>query len=324
MSAIDLSLLPPPQAVEQISFENILFSMVDDFKARAPEYNTISEADPIYKVLQVCAYREVMLRQRENNKTRSLMLAFATGADLDHIGVTYYNGTARIVLQAANPQAMPPTAAVMESDADYRRRLLLQPAGESVAGPEAAYIFQAMSAHPEILDASAYSPWPAGVVITVMARSGTEPSQAAMQAVATKLSAALVLPTAQTPIPGANDLTTPAGYTSGGLRPVADRVIIRPATLLNYTIDADVTVATGPDSSVVAQTIQASMAQYQDSPRLLGRKVARSAIFAALHLSGVESVAINTPTADIDVNLMQAAVCTSIAVRINGQAIAIV
>jgi phage-related baseplate assembly protein len=320
---IDLSTLPPPQSVEEISFENILFSMLTDLRARAPEFSTLSEADPAYKLLEVCAYREVMLRQRENNKTRSLLLAFATGADLDHIGVTYYNGTQRLTVTPANPQAIPPTSAVMESDTEYRRRLLLQPGGESVAGPEQAYVFQAMSAHAEVIDASAWSPWPAGVVVSVMARGAANPSASALQAVADKLSAALILPTHQTAIPAATALTSSTEFTSGGLRPVADRVIIRPATPVPYNIDADITVPTGPDSSVVAKAIAASVAAYKDEPRLLGRKVARSAIYAALHLSGVESVSLNQPATDIDIDTMSAAVCTGIAVRINGQPIAI-
>jgi len=317
--AIDLSLLPPPQAVEQISFENILLSMVDDLKARAPEYNTISEADPIYKLLQVCAYREVMLRQRENNKTRGLMLAFAAGADLDHIGVTYYNATQRLVLQAAAPEAVPPVAEVLESDADYRRRLLLQPSGESVAGPEQAYVFHALSAHPDIVDASAYSPWPAGVVISVMVRNSLTPSPDVLQAVATKLAAAQTLPTAEAALPAVHDLATQTGYTSGSLRPVADRVIVRPATAIPYAIDADIDIGTSPDNSVVANAIRASLQAYQAVPRALGREVARSAIYAALHLPGVDRVTLNQPAADIEVDILSAAICTQIAVRINGQ-----
>ena len=97
-SSIDLSLLPPPQAVEQISFEAIYEELMASFLVAAPDYQTTSEADMVPKVLQICAYREMMLRQRENTKTKALMLAFAEGADLDHIGATYYNGATRLVV----------------------------------------------------------------------------------------------------------------------------------------------------------------------------------------------------------------------------------
>jgi phage-related baseplate assembly protein len=329
-TTLDLSALPPPDSVEQISFEAILASMLADLRARDPAYNTISEADPAYKILQVCAYRETLLRQRENNKTRALMLAFATGADLDHIGVTYFNGTTRLVLQAANTQASPPTPQVLEGDDDYRRRLLLQPEGESVAGPEGAYVFHALSAHADVIDASAYSPWPAGVVVTVLSRFDpldplTDPASetATLTAVATHLAAAVVLTSAATPIPAATDMPGPAGYTSGGLRPVADRVIVRPATRAAYTIDADVVVPTGPDVGMIGQLIAANLRAYKDAPRRLGRDIARSAIYAAIHVPGVERVTLNQPAADVVLDSLKAAQCTSIAVRINGVALSV-
>lgn len=320
---IDLSTLPPPQAVEQISFESIFQSMLTDLQVRTTEFATLSEADPAYKLLEVCAYREVLLRQRENNKTRSLLLAFASGADLDHIGVTYYNATQRLVLQAAAPQAVPPIAEVLESDADYRRRLLLQPSGESVAGPEQSYVFHTLSAHADIVDASAFSPWPAGVVISVLARNTLTPSAEVLQAVATKLAAAQTLPTAATALPAANELASQTGYTSGSLRPVADRVIVRPATVISYVIDADIDVGTGPDNAVVADAVRASLLAYKAIPRSLGREVAKSAIYAALHLPGVDRVTLNQPAADLDVDILSAAICTQIDVRINGQTLSL-
>jgi phage-related baseplate assembly protein len=322
-TTLDLSALPPPQSVEQIRFEQVLADMLADLRKRDPAYNTISEADPAYKILQVCAYRETLLRQRENNKTRALMLAFATGADLDHIGMTYYNGTTRLVLQAANPQASPPQPQQLESDDDYRRRLLLQPEGESVAGPEGAYVFHSLSAHPDVSDATAYSPWPAGVVVTVLGRGGQTPSADTLAAVASKLVAAVVLPTAATAIPAAADMPGPVGYTSGGLRPVADRVIVRPATMVGYTIDADVIMPTGPDNSMIGQLIAANLRAYKDAPRRLGRDIARSALDAAIHVAGVERVILNQPAADVMLDMTKAAQCTGIAVRINGVALSV-
>lgn len=320
---IDLSLLPPPQSVEQISFEAIFAELLADLVTRDTSYNTLSEADPAYKILQVCAYREMLLRQRENNKAKALMLAFATGTDLDHIGVTYYQGTTRLVVQTADNTATPPVPEVLEDDDDYRRRLLLQPEGQSVAGPEAAYVFNALSADGGVSDASAFSPWPAGVVVTVLGRNGQAPNATVLQAVGNTLSAALVLTDPTAAIPAATALTSPAGYTSGGLRPVADRVMVRPATLVGYVIEADVVTPTGPDNSVVASTIAANLAAYKDAPRRLARDIARSAIFAAIHVAGVERVTLTQPATDVTLDMTQAAVCTGITLRINGVAITV-
>lgn len=322
-SSIDLSLLPPPQAVEQISFEAIYEELMASFLVAAPDYQTTSEADMVPKVLQICAYREMMLRQRENTKTKALMLAFAEGADLDHIGATYYNGATRLVVQAADNTVTPPLAQILENDDDFRRRLLLQPEGQSVAGPEDAYVFHSLSADGGVSDASAYSPWPAGVVVSILGRNGQAPAASVLQAVATTLRAAVVLTTSDAAVPRANELNTPADFTSGGLRPVADRVIVRPATLVPYTIEADVVTPTGPDTSVIAAAIAANLTAYKDAPRRLGRDTARSAIFAAIHVAGVERVTLLKPSADVTLTVEQAAVCASITVRINGVAIAI-
>lgn len=323
VSQIDLSLLPPPDAVEQISFERIYQDMRADFVARCPEYNNLSEADPVAKLLQACAYRETLLRQRENNKVRSLLLAFATGADLDHIGVTYFNGTQRLVIQTAQPQAVPPIAAALESDDDYRRRLLLQPEGESVAGPEGAYVFHTLSAHPDVSDASAYSPWPAGVVITVLARGGETPSAQVLACVADRLKASDILPTAQVAVPASTAAASLRLDNSGGLRPVGDRVFVRPATLVRYEIAADVFIPPGPDSSIIAKAIAANIGAYKDAPRRLGRDVARSAIDAAVHVAGVERVVLTQPAQDILLDISQASVCTGIRIRINGEEVSL-
>lgn len=323
LSQVDLSALPPPQSVELISFEQIYTDMRNDFVARAPEYSNMSEADPVAKLLQVCAYREMLLRQRENNKVRSLLLAFATGADLDHIGITYFNGTQRLIITPQDLSASPPVAAVLESDDDYRRRLLLQPEGESVAGPEGAYVFHALGAHGDVADASAYSPWPAGVVITVLGRGGQAPSAEALKAVAEKLKASDILPTEDTPIPAANTASTLRLDNSAGLRPVADRVFVRPASLVKYTINADVYVPPGPDSGIIASTIAANLRAYKDAPRRLAKDVARSAIYAAIHVAGVERVILSQPAQDVELDVSQASVCTAVRVRINGQEVSL-
>ncbi|MBN0545356.1 baseplate J/gp47 family protein, partial [Pseudomonas aeruginosa] len=65
-----------------------------------------------------------------------------------------------------------PTEAVMESDADYRQRIPAAFEGMSVAGPVGAYEYHALSSDGRVADASAFSPSPAEVVVTILARDG--------------------------------------------------------------------------------------------------------------------------------------------------------
>ena len=83
---VDLSQLPPPIIVEQIDYETIVQAMLADLIARMPEFSALVESDPMYKAIEVFAYREVIVRQRANDACLGVMLAFAVGADLDQLG----------------------------------------------------------------------------------------------------------------------------------------------------------------------------------------------------------------------------------------------
>lgn len=63
-TAVDLSQLPAPSVVETLDFETILQAMLDDLLARDPDFSALVESDPAYKILEVAAYRELLLRQR--------------------------------------------------------------------------------------------------------------------------------------------------------------------------------------------------------------------------------------------------------------------
>ena len=218
-TAVDLSRLPFPAVVEAIDFEAVLAAMLADLRARAPEFTALVEADPAYKILEVCAYREVLLRQRVNEAAKGVLLAYAAGADLDQIAANF--NVQRLVLVPANPATIPPTPAVMEPDDDLRRRVQLAFEGLSTAGPEGAYIFHSLGAHPDVLDASATSPAPGEVVISVLSRVGNgEPAAPVLAAVAAKLSAQDV-------------------------RPLTDQVTVQAANIVPFTVTAALTLYPG-------------------------------------------------------------------------------
>lgn len=153
-TAVDLSKLQAPDLVETLSFETIFAEALAQFRKLLPEFSALTEADPVYKLLQLFAARELLIRQRANDKAQQTMLAFATGTNLDHLGALL--GVARLMLDPGQPEnGITPT---YESDVDFRRRIQLAPEGFSVAGPEGAYIYHALSAAADVMDASATSP----------------------------------------------------------------------------------------------------------------------------------------------------------------------
>lgn len=148
---VDLSSLPPPKVIEELDFESILEELLVEFKKRNPTYDAMVESDPVMSILEIAAYREMLLRQRINEAAKANMLAYATGTDLDNIAAFY--GIERL-----------------EDEDDDRLRYRTQLGLEALttAGCEKAYLFHALSADPRIQSASVYSPLPGRVVISVL------------------------------------------------------------------------------------------------------------------------------------------------------------
>jgi len=293
---VDLASLPAPEVVETIIFETLVADAKADFIARHPESVDVIdlESEPVVKLIQTFAYRELLLRARYNDEARALLLAFATGANLDHIGVTYYNATERLVITPADEIAIPPTAAVMETDDDYRMRLQLQPESESVAGPRDAYRFHALSASGQVKDAIATRPVPGSVEVFVLSRVGNGIADAGLLA------------------------TVEAALTPEDIRPMCDEVTVTSADIVEYTLDIDLILFSGPSSEVVLPAAEASLAVFAEANHLLGNDIVDSAIKAAAHKAGVKKVIINSPPADIVCTVGQAPYCTGIMVNVAG------
>jgi hypothetical protein len=79
-TAIDLSRLAPPTVVEQLSYEDIRAAIVARLLADAARFDATVTSDPAVKVLEVVAYREMLIRQQFNERARQVMLAYATAA----------------------------------------------------------------------------------------------------------------------------------------------------------------------------------------------------------------------------------------------------
>ena len=151
MALVDLSRLPPPDVVEALDYDAILAAMTADLRARYPEYDAWVESDPALKLLEVAAYREMLLRARINEAARSVMLAFAVGPDLDHLAALY--GVER---------------AAGEDDGRLLTRVRTALSGLSTAGSRDGYIHHALTADPRIRDVNASRTSPGDVRVVVL------------------------------------------------------------------------------------------------------------------------------------------------------------
>ena len=291
---IDLSSLPAPTIVDSLDYAAILQEMVDDLKARDVAFTAIVESDPAFKVLEVCAYREMLIRQRVNDAARGVMLAYATGNDLDQLGAIF--GTTRKVLVPAAPAAIPPTLAVMETDTDFRYRITLALEGLSTAGPEGSYLYHTLKVagvkHATIVGPPTVTA--GNVLVTVLGLTGNgQPSATVLSNVTQALNAESV-------------------------RPLTDAVTVQGASIQNYTITATIFTFPGPDSSVVMAEAQASAQEFATQNHKVGNDINLSAVFAALHVDGVQKVNLVSPAANIVCDHTQAPFCTAINLTYGG------
>lgn len=292
-TAIDLSQLPAPDVIEALDVETILAEILADLRERDPAYTATVESDPAYKQAEVFAYRELLMRQRVNEGAKGVMLAYARGSDLDQIGANF--GVARLLLDPGNPNAIPPVPPAYESDEDFRRRIQLSPEGYTTAGSEGSYVFHALSAHADVKDVQPVSPTPGVVTVYVLSRSG---NGAASDDVLKKVDTALNAET---------------------VRPLTDNVVVQSASIVPYTIDAELVVYPGPDAEVIRQAALDKVQEFTEGLRRIGYDVNLSGIYAALHQPGVQDVKLKSPTASMEIGTGQASYCTSINVTVADQ-----
>ncbi|WP_449553808.1 baseplate assembly protein [Lelliottia amnigena] len=299
MPVIDLSQLPAPQIVDVPDFETLLaerkaaFITLYPADEQAAVARTLAlESEPVTKQLQESTYREVLLRQRINEAAQAVMVAYALGGDLDQLAANY--NVNRLTVTPADNDAVPPVAAVMESDDALRLRVPDAFEGLSVAGPTAAYEFHARSADGRVADASATSPAPAEVVLTVLSREGDGTADNDLLAVVEK------------------------ALNNESVRPVADRLTVRSAEIIPYRVEATVLLYPGPEAEPVMAAAKASLQKYIASQTRLGRDIRRSALYAALHVEGVQRVELASPLADVVLDKTQAASCTQWSVTNGG------
>ena len=272
---IDLSKLPAPDVIETLDFESLLTDYINDFVARNPNYSTLLESDPAIILMQVVAYREMLLRARINEAAKANMLAYATKGDLDNLAAFF--GVERLE---------------DETDERLRKRTQLALEGFSTAGPVGAYIFHSLSASNEVKSVSVKSPNPGEVLVAIISNIGDGTvNQDLIDAVSVKLN-------------------------EDDIRPLTDLVSVQGAEIINYQVEAVITVYSGPSSAVVETEANDALQKFISDRHEIGRVIAISGIYDALHVDGVKKVELISPLADVETTNEQAPYCTNISISV--------
>lgn len=199
---INLDSLPSPDVIETISFEQIFAEMQALLVKLYPDIEpTLAlESALANKLLQVAAYREVLIRARVNSAAKANLLAFATGGDLDNLA-SFYD-----VLRLGG-----------ENDDAFRKRIVLAIQGRSPAGGAYWYEAAARRADVRIRDVAVYREdfWPVIHIAVLSHENNGIPDRAMLDAVR-------------------------AVVTSNSVRPLNDTVIVEPAVQNLTKIEANI------------------------------------------------------------------------------------
>jgi phage-related baseplate assembly protein len=293
MSIVDLSALPAPDVLEPLDFEVTYDEALGTFRGyMGDNWSAPIESEPVVKVLEVGAYQKVGNRARVNDAAKALLLAHAIGPDLDQLGANY--NLKRLVIQAADLAAVPPVPEVKELDDPFRERIQLAFEGLTTAGPRASYILHARNASGLVMDATAESPAPCCVTVTVLSSEGRgEASPALLAAVK-------------------------AGLNDEDVRPLGDRVTVQGAQIIDYRINALLHMnGAGPEGDASLAEAINRLAKWINPRKRLGVEVARSAVDAQLHVAGVSRVEL-IGWVDLAPSKAQAAWCIGYEVKLAG------
>lgn len=255
--SVDLSQLPPPEIIESLDYERIYAdrkrSLISkwpiDQQAEISELLEI-ESEPLTKLLQENAYRELLLRQRINEAVRAVLVSHTTGSDADNLFAFY--GVER---------------KEGELDDAFRERSLLALHALSTAGPSNAYRHYALSV-PGVSDAQIERMENGFVRAWILSKENDAPAvvdQALVDSVQSVLSA-------------------------DDVRPLSDTVVVQAAVVEHYKINATIFLDPSAVNNVDIERARLQLDEYVSQQFKIGGQVSASGIYAALHQPGVRRV----------------------------------
>ena len=354
-AAVDITRLPEPDLVEPLDFERLREEALDFVRAELGGLDIDLESEPIVKIAEAIAYREMLLRGRVNDAGRAVLLAFASGTDLDHLGA---------LMDVARQDG--------ETDARYRLRIQLAPRAQSVAGPRAAYEFHARDASRWVKDVSVQNPIPGDVLVTILSTVGdgtarervAETDEAVTFAAdgtaalaGRYVSAVTVEHEGTTLSPGVDYVVyADAGvlerleigaippYADGSgaevtvsyeraaelelvretlsadeIRPLSDNVIVQGGTIVTYDVHARIWLYDGPSAEIARRAAENALKDHVRRFHLLGQEITTSRLKAAAHVEGVHEVVLDSPSGNVTAMPDQAPYAGSVTVTVGGR-----
>ena len=303
MSIVDFSQLPAPNLIKELDFETLLNARKEKFIALYPaseqqKWRSVlsRESEPVVKILQENTYLEMLYQNKCNADARSLLLAYAEGEDLDHLALTEY-GLTRLIVTPEDISATPPLPAVYESDERLKERCILSFDGMNTAGSSNAYRYFTLSADGRVdgikVKSDEATPCFLDIVITQVDSENGEASEELIQIIQTALDPDTV-------------------------RPVGDRPTVKSSIATNYQIEASLYVGKNAEDALLLEAANIRLDKYIKNAQKNGESIYLSAIYAALHVDGIERVEIISPTSDLVMDSYHHPYCTAKNITVGG------
>jgi len=255
----DLTSLPAPQILDSITLKDLRDRILTNFIEAEPEYESLLASDPAVTVLDTYVFREFIVRLRINSAIKGMLLAYATGDNLDNIAANF------LIERLSG-----------ETDEAFRTRIQERGLIPSAAGPTNLYKFHALSSSSDVVDARVYSPAPGEVEIAILGPSSVNDG-----------------------VPSEELLDTVYTYVnSDSIRVLTDLLTVVPATKITQAVTATVSLLPDTPQSVFT-TLQANLAAAHLEYRGLGKDLTKSWLISQLHVAGVHSVTLSAPTSDV-------------------------
>ena len=315
--------LPDPQIVETLSYDQVLAALITDFKARDTGYDALLFSDPAIKLLEVAAYREVILRQRINDAFKATLLGLATGNDLDNLA-DFYNVSRN----------------TGETDIALRARVVEKIKGSSTGGGASWYRYQALTSDNRVQDSLVTSPASGQVQVVILTNEGSTIRTAG----GTALDAVGLLygitrledPSLETDDDYRERIRTAALGTSGDgtasshlinsvdtklqaddVRVITDVLTVVSANIVQTDVTANIYLYPDTPSSVLTGLEDSIRTDFTNEGGL-GWNLSRSWLIKKLHLGGVQRVELTSPATDLDIDDSSAAALGSISINLAG------
>lgn len=250
---VDISRLPPPAI-------NGLVLSLDECHAEMLQaladggWKVTAEAsDPAWRLTRALAGREALVRAAVADAVRQTSLAYATGTNLDNIGVTYY---ALVRLDG-------------ETDAAYRARLAsgFERYAVGLSGPWYESLARGVAG---VSDARVVSPAPGAVTIWLLANAAL-------------LDADTGQPRYPSGIPDQALLdAVTAVVTADDARQQTDRVTVRAATRTTFNVTVTLTLRAEPDRALALAGARSRLAALLAAQARLGAGVSKALCYGAV------------------------------------------